>query len=281
MPDPQVSSKSFAHKIDQILRYAALANALDPIKRIKCTELLYVTDYNDLTSFYALKAHINRNMISDIRQNSAKPIAVNYHGQMFIICRLGKQRGSSIIAKIQALKFNKVRHMLEYLENRSHQRNSDLGSELSASKTFGKDVIDVAKLYKVLKSRDRTSEVNDSIGFYGNKLIWNSNSLISRAFQNTIIKPGGPSPILGSIRHCYLVQWGYSRGILRDVVTLRRCARRCRFHMEGQSEANMYANTSNSTYLVSERPFRDPPWQSALHPSSEIPTSLWSRISLS
>jgi len=39
MPGSQVSSKSFAHKIDQILRYAALANALDPIKRIKCTEL--------------------------------------------------------------------------------------------------------------------------------------------------------------------------------------------------------------------------------------------------
>jgi len=52
------------------------------------------------------------------------------------------------------------------------------------------------------------------------------------------------------------------------------------FHTEGQSEASMHANTSTGTYLVSERPFRDPPWQSALHPSSEIPTSLWSRISL-
>jgi len=39
MPGPQVSSESFAHKIDQILRYAVPANALDPIKRIKCTEL--------------------------------------------------------------------------------------------------------------------------------------------------------------------------------------------------------------------------------------------------
>ncbi|EFN64262.1 hypothetical protein EAG_12462 [Camponotus floridanus] len=36
------------------------------------------------------------------------------------------------------------------------------------------------------------------------------------------------------------------------------------FHTEGQSEASMHANPSG-TYLVSERPFSNPPWQSALH----------------
>jgi len=40
------------------------------------------------------------------------------------------------------------------------------------------------------------------------------------------------------------------------------------------SQHAVHANISTGTYLVSERPFKDPPWQLALHPSNKIPTSL-------
>jgi len=73
------------------------------------------------------------------------------------------------------------------------------------------------------------------------------------------------------------------RGILRDVVTLWHCARRCRFlgarRKASRKLTAVHANTFTGTYLVSQRPSRGP-WQLALQPSSEIPTSLWSRISL-
>jgi len=89
-----------------------------------------------------------------------------------------------------------------------------------------------------------------------------------------------PGSILVSIRHCYLVQWGF--WYILEGFWGMWCTALCSsvpFHTEGQSEASMHANTSTGTYLVSERPFKNPSWQSALHPSSEISTSLWSRIS--
>lgn len=65
---------------------------------LKLLKLLFSFEKKHSLNFFRLIIYLNCNKF-------------NISGQMFIICRLGKQRGSSIIAKIQALKFNKVRHM--------------------------------------------------------------------------------------------------------------------------------------------------------------------------
>jgi len=73
-----------------------------------------------------------------------------------------------------------------------------------------------------------------------------------------------------------------TRGILGDVVTLRRCAHRCRFSRKASRKPACSAREYLHRHLFSQRATfsRVSPWQSALHPSSKILTSLWSRILL-
>jgi len=72
----------------------------------------------------------------------------------------------------------------------------------------------------------------------------------------------------------------YTRGILGDVVILWRCARRCRFIRKASRKPACTRILPPTLIWSASDLFKDPPWQSALHPSNEIPTSLWSRISL-